>query len=344
MARLIKHLLRRAKPDQYEVLRRLWILGHGMGKLGRNILPHVENLVFLLQVLSGFRSRKHIRELREIHQLVLHRNWSRRNTERMLYCRYFDALGGGTPRDALRRHECKVYTQNGEDGLILHFLSKIGAPTRTYVNIGGGGLSSNSANLVLNYGWRGIEIDGSAESLETFRNAYLATLDDGEERVKVLATWITRENVNDIIRDAGISGEIDLLSVDIDGNDYWIWDALEVVNPRLVVMEYNAFFGLDRAITVQYYPEFDRRKKHFTTWYAGASLTAMARLAKRKGYALVGCESNGVNAFFVRRDLMGPDLAELLPEEAYYPHSQHAKRITPEGLRELLNEMPYDEV
>jgi len=116
------------------------------------------------------------------------------------------------------------------------------------------------------------------------------------------ANWITRENVNDLLRDHGLTGEIDLLDIDIDGIDYWVWQAIESVTPRVVVVEYNADFGFERAVTVPYDPRFDRHKTAEHRYY-GASLRAFERLGAQRGYRLVAIEPRGVNAFFVRHDV-----------------------------------------
>jgi hypothetical protein len=107
--------------------------------------------------------------------------------------------------------------------------------------------------------------------------------------------------VNQLIADHGFAGEIDLFSLDLDGNDYWIWEAMTACSPRIVILEYNSMFGPDRAVTVPYDPAFDRHRHH--TIYYGASLTALAKASERKGYLLVTVEPTGVNAFFLRNDL-----------------------------------------
>ena len=123
-------------------------------------------------------------------------------------------------------------------------------------------------------------------------------------------------HLNQLIGDNGFRGEIGLLSVDIDGNDYWVWDRLDVVNPVIVVAEYNSVFGADHAITVPYDPGFTRGNAHYSHLYWGASLKALSLVADRKNYALVGCNSAGNNAFFVRRDRLN-GLKELTAEAAY---------------------------
>ena len=116
-----------------------------------------------------------------------------------------------------------------------------------------------------------------------------------------IAAWVTRENINGLITEHGYAGEIDLFSLDLDGNDYWIWEAVTVSSPRVVILEYNSMFGPDRAVTIPYDPHFDRHRHH--SMYYGASLQALTRLNARKGYRLVAVEPSGVNAFFLRHDV-----------------------------------------
>jgi hypothetical protein len=115
---------------------------------------------------------------------------------------------------------------------------------------------------------------------------------------------VTRENINDLVSSHGFAGEIDLLSIDIDGIDYWVWEQLTSCRPRVVIVEYNPFLGADRSVTIPYDPEFDRHRFDVPRFaYYGASLRALVKLGARKGYRLVLVEPRGVNAFFVREDL-----------------------------------------
>lgn len=127
----------------------------------------------------------------------------------------------------------------------------------------------------------------------------------GGDQLKVLNRFITAENINELIQSAGISGEIDLLSIDIDGNDYHVFKAIDVINPRVVIVEYNAKFPADFPWVMKYDPKhiWDESDKH------GASLKSLEMIAREKGYQLVGTNISGVNAFFVRSDLAG----ELFP-------------------------------
>ena len=128
--------------------------------------------------------------------------------------------------------------------------------------------------------------------------------------------FVTKENINQLISNAGFSGQIGLLHIDIDGNDYWIWDAITCVTPAIVIMEYNSVFGIDRAITIPYDKEFNRTQTHYSNLFFGASLLALSDLAQKKGYVFVGCNSSGNNAYFVKKENVGK-VRILKPQEGY---------------------------
>jgi hypothetical protein len=132
-----------------------------------------------------------------------------------------------------------------------------------------------------------------------------------------LAHFVTRENVDALIAEWAGREPVGLLHIDVDGNDYWLWDAVKCIAPGIVIMEYNAVFGNDRAITIPYAPDFRRFAAHHSGQYAGASLAALAYLAKQKGYALIGSNSAGNNAYFIRTDLLSTDLKALSVVDAF---------------------------
>jgi hypothetical protein len=253
-----------------------------------------------------------------------------RNLERVLLMRYPELGPEVGPREALRRHEFKVHSQNGEDGLLLRIFSTIGVTERRVVEFGiQDGRECNAANLILNYGWGGLLMDLGEGYVRAARAFYHEERGVPEERLKIEQERMTAENANTVLERHGIKGEIDLLSIDIDSNDYWVWKAIRAVEPRVVVIEYNASLDPGKRLICEYDPDFDARARHPRGWYHGASLGALALLAERRGYSLVGCESAGVNAFFVRSDLARGRLPELLPEEAYYPHARRLRHASP---------------
>jgi len=241
-------------------------------------------------------------------------------------------------KEDFRRHEFKVCSQSGEDGLLLHIFDVIGKTNCQFLEIGGGdGKTCNTANLSINFGWTGHLVECADKSVITARKFY-----EGKP-VEIIKAFVSADGIEKLIEINGIASEIDLLTIDIDGNDYWIWNAINNINPRVVMMEYNGSFG-DRPITVKYDQEFIRHQKHESGWYHGASLSALAKLADKKGYALVGCGSNGVNAFFVRRDLINKKLPTMAAQEAYWPHESRTGVMSVEKQFESIKDLPFETI
>jgi hypothetical protein len=215
--------------------------------------------------------------------------------------------------DDFNAHELGVFSQWGEDGLIDFLVSRVPIADTSFVEFGVEAYrEANTRYLLMTRNWRGLVIDGSEANVRAIK------ADDVSWRHELHArcAFITRDNINTLIADAGFRGDLGLLSVDIDGNDYWVWQAIEVVQPRIVVVEYNSLWGPDRAVTVPYDPQFVRGQKHYSNLYYGASIAALERLGRAKGYSLVGGNSAGNNAFFVRDDVRGA-LPVVSPDRAY---------------------------
>jgi hypothetical protein len=220
----------------------------------------------------------------------------------------------GTLSD-IRSAEFKVFSQFGEDGIIQYLIrqAQVPADRRTFVEFGVESYEeANTRFLVLNDNWRGLVMDGSSLHMRKVRDSSIYW----RHNIVAVDAFIDAENINSLIRDAGFFGEIGLLSVDIDGNDYWVWEKIDVVNPIIVVAEYNSVFGSRHAVTVPYDKEFSRGRAHSSHLYWGASLKALVELGDRKGYAFVGSNSAGNNAFFVRRDRLNGQ-RELTAAEGY---------------------------
>ena len=217
--------------------------------------------------------------------------------------------------DNLNDYEFRVFSQWGEDGIIQHLVRSIDIPRKYFVEFGVQDYREcNTRFLLINNNWSGLVMDDSAENVERITRDMIYWAYD----LKSVQAFVTRDNINELLRKNGVTGEIGLLSIDIDGNDFWIWQAIDVINPIIVVIEYNHRFGQQAAVTIPYKETFDRTKTDHAPIYFGASLQALCWLAKRKGYVFVGCSSNGVNAFFVRRDKQPPNIRELSPEEGYF--------------------------
>jgi hypothetical protein len=243
----------------------------------------------------------------------------------------------------IQRHEYRVISQHREDGIIDHLLDTVGVFNGTFVEFGFAIAQCNCMNLVLTRDFRGLFIDGS-EQVCTEAESALAWLNKPD--VAIVNSFLTTENINQIITENGPTGEIDVLSVDIDGNDYWLWSAIEVVKPRIVIAEYNASFGDQRAITVPYDPEFVRYDRHPSGFYHGASLAALQKLGIQKGYQLVGCDFTGVNAFFVRNDLITSKIKPISVDDAYMQNRGRVKykNISTEKQFEKIADQPFVEI
>jgi hypothetical protein len=199
--------------------------------------------------------------------------------------------------------EFSVFSQFGEDGIIQWIINKIPHINKKFVEFGVENYrESNTRFLLINNNWRGLVFDSEKAFIKAIQKEDLYWKHD----LTAECEFITKENINDIILKKGFNGEIGLLSIDIDGNDYWVWEAINVISPQIVICEYNSVFGGQFAITIPYSPEFDRTKAHYSNLYWGASLAAFCNLAEKKGYDFVGSNSTGINAFFVRKDCSGP--------------------------------------
>jgi hypothetical protein len=204
----------------------------------------------------------------------------------------------------------QAFSQADEDGILLYIFSLIGTTDRRCVEIcAGPGFECNTANLILNHHWSGLLVDGDEKNVQLGRSFFEQQAGSYVFPPQYIHTWITRENINEIIESNDFDGQIDLLSIDMDGIDYYVWEELRRVVPRVVVAEFQCAVGPDRRCVVPYRPDYcgaEGPSIHF----AGASLAAFRALARRRGYRFVGCNCYGFNAFFVREELCG----ELLPE------------------------------
>ena len=206
--------------------------------------------------------------------------------------------------------EFKCFSQNGEDGILLYLFSLIGVVNRSVVEIcAGDGTECNAANLIVNHGWQGLLFDGDSEQVARGKAFYAACRTTWVSPPTFVDAWITAENVNALVSAHGAAGQVDLLSLDIDGNDYWVWKALDCIQPRVVVLEFNGSCGPERSVTMSYVPDY-RLDPTTQPYRCGASLPAFVKLGRAKGYRLVGVQSLGFNAFFVRHGIG----EELLPE------------------------------
>lgn len=240
------------------------------------------------------------------------------------FCTYYKDVASPflNQKIAFKNAEFKVHSKHGCDGMLLHIFSRIGAVDYSFVEMGiQDGTECNTANLAINFGWKGLLIDAENNWVKLAKQYYNDVLGSMSAHVRVVECFITAENINSFLAENKVQGEIDLLSIDIDSNDYWVWKSITTISPRVVVIEYNATYGASRSMTIKYDPEFHYKNTALKNpLYFGASLTALSKLGKEKGYVLVACDTQGHDAYFVRNDVAKGKFIALSPEEAFYPN------------------------
>ena len=225
----------------------------------------------------------------------------------------------------LTHHGHKVFSQSDEDGIIAEIFRRIGTTNCTFIEFGvEAGLECNTMWLLMQ-GWSGGWIEGSTQCCDRIKVTHEHWLQ--HDSLKLINGFITAENINDLLASFAFDANIDLLSVDIDYNDFWVWKAIDIVRPRVVVVEYNATWAPPAAITVPYEPN----KRWDGTNYYGASLAALSKLGDHKGYYLVGCCLTGVNAFFVRKDLCSGRFLRPGSVEEHYEPARYLLALIPSG-------------
>jgi hypothetical protein len=219
----------------------------------------------------------------------------------------------------------RVHSQTDEDGILREIFRRIGDGNRTFVELGASDGIENNTRFLLDQGWRGGWVEGSARNAEAARKLFANAV--VQKRLAVAQAFLTVKNVDETVkRVAPVGGrELDLLSIDLDGNDYYLLEAIKCVTPRVIVAEYNAKWPADVAWTIEY------NEAH--TWdgtdYFGASLKAFETLLGLRGYKLVGCNLAGTNAFFVREDVAKdpPFCAPFTAENHYEPVRYYLHRF-----------------
>ena len=229
----------------------------------------------------------------------------------------------------LNQHEFQSFSQNGEDGIIAEIFKRIGITNQYFVEFGVEDGNETNTTYLLYQGWGGLWIDGNEENKSSIERSFSSLIKDG--KLKIIQRFITAENIESLFSQASVPLEFDLLSIDIDRNDYHVWKAIANYRPRVVVIEYNSIFRPGTEFIVKYDPAAMWDK---TSNFA-ASLESYCKLAAEKGYKLVGCCFTGVNAFFVREDLAvkyfeGPFTAASFyepPRYFLYTKNGHPRKV-----------------
>jgi len=252
------------------------------------------------------------------------------------------------PED-LRDAEFSVFSQGGADGLLQHLLRHVTVSHPIFVEFGVGDYrESNTRFLAVNNHWSGLLLEADASAVAAIRQDPIYW----QRNLKAAQAFITRDTIDGLLVQHGMKGPIGVLSIDVDGNDYWIWDTIHSVTPAIVIVEYNHRFGPERAVSIPYDPEFRRDRAHPSMIYYGASLAALAALGRRKGYALVGCTRLGNDAFFVRKELLSLPLRERTPADAFVASPCRESRdaagalayLSPEEEQKILAGLPLVDV
>lgn len=194
----------------------------------------------------------------------------------------------------------KVFSQWDEDGIIQFLVHNLKIENRTFIEFGVEDFfEANCRFLLMKDRWEGYVIDGSPSNINRLRSSYLYW----QYPIAAKNVFINKDNIAELLEKSGFSRNLGILSIDIDGVDYWILDALEEWSPSIVIVEYNSVFGSKAKVSVPYSPDFNRTKAHSSNLYWGASLSAFDHLLRKRGYSLITVNSAGSNAFFVKSEL-----------------------------------------
>lgn len=229
--------------------------------------------------------------------------------------------------ESLEEVEFKIFSQWGDDGIIQWLVHHLDFPSKTFIEFGVSNYrESNTRFLMINNNWSGLVMDCSQANVKQIINAEYFWRHD----LATKSAFIDAKNINEILESSGMPKEIGILHIDLDGNDYWIWKEITAVKPVLAILEYNAVFGVERSITVPYDRVFQRTRAHKSNLYFGASLRALYELSSDKGYAFIGCNSAGNNAYFVKRDALS-DIVREIPVEQGFVASKFRESKDPKG-------------
>ena len=199
----------------------------------------------------------------------------------------------------LKDSQFKVFSQFGEDGILQFLIRQFDDIPESFVEFGVQDYrEANTRFLLQNNNWRGLIIDGCDKWINDVKDEKIYWRHD----LTAISAFIDRDNINTIISGSEFVGPIGILSIDIDGNDYWVWEAIDIIDPSIVVCEYNSVFGKNRSVSIPYAPKFVRNEAHHSNLYWGCSIGALVHLGVRKGYDFVGCNSACNNAFFVKQN------------------------------------------
>jgi hypothetical protein len=259
------------------------------------------------QIVSDFLDSQEFKDRQKVNSSARQSDVESTNQQlqRIIFNQYRESFENGRrPHARISDTGFRCYSQFEEDGIILYLLAAVGMKTRRVVEIcAGDGAECMSANLVLNHGYKGFLFDGDPAKIAAATQFFRGKKDCLLWMPVIKQAWITRENINSLLMEVGAAGEIDLLALDIDGNDYYVWDQISIVQPRICVFEILGVVPKEVSVTIPYYHDFVCDKSGPRHEFRGASLLAMKKLSERKGYRLIGSHRRGFNVFFMRNDV-----------------------------------------
>ncbi len=224
--------------------------------------------------------------------------------------------------NSLKDVEFSVFSQFGEDGILCWLTSRLPQIPKIFLEIGTQDYwESNTRFLLKLKNWKGFLIEGSKTDINKIKSQRIYW----QHKLKAIHAFVNKDNINQLIKDNLNEKDIGLLSIDIDGNDYWILEKLEEISPAIVVCEYNSIFGDLRKLTVPYDENFIRNTKHYSNLYFGCSIKALKNLMDYKGYFFIGTSCSGVNAFFVKNEFKFSILENLKNVDAHPSLSREAR-------------------
>ena len=234
---------------------------------------------------------------------------------------------------SLKDVEFSIFSQFGDDGIIQWLIQNLEIPHKTFIEFGVEDFSeSNSRFLMMNDNWSGFVMDGSETNIKNLKSSYYYW----KYELNSKAVFIDKDNINNLIQEQKFDREVGLLHIDLDGNDYYIWDEINVIEPIIVIVEYNGIFGKNRPLSTIYDKNFQRNKTHYSNLLFGSSLKSLYQLADKKGYSFIGCNSGGNNAYFVRDDKLNDVVKPVTLEQGYVEFKYRQSR-NKNGNLSLLN-------
>lgn len=242
---------------------------------------------------------------------------------------------------SLKEVEFKVFSQFGDDGIIQWLINNIDIDNEFFVEFGVENYKeANTKFLMFNNNCSGFVMDGSSKNIENLKKQDYFW----KYNLNAKDVFITKENINNLLLSQNINPDIGLLHIDLDGNDYYIFDEINCLNPNILILEYNSLFGIEREISVPYREDFYRTNAHYSNLYFGASLKALHSLAYKKGFVFIGCNQAGNNAYFIRKDKINSKIKEVSLEEGYVKSKFRESRDRDGKLNFLDKVQAYNEI